>query len=1221
MLPTDTRPRLGFHGFYDWIDVATTPDGDGGATGGEETPGGEEPTPGIKHVLVQIRDLRYRFSPHFHPYIGELVRRLIERSVPGLQAADTEYRTLVRLSADASATLPGGAATTLASGDLLHLPNGTRVTLSGGDAAGTKVTFSDWQVLAVDDGAPITLAPDMAVTLFNKTQATRPDGTTVTLTQDAPATLPDAGARPVLYQDVFSRYGPSDLVQSPYPVNDLDFTSGGAYAVYNWELFYHAPLNIAMHLSQNQRFEEAQWWFHYIFDPTDDSEGPTPERFWKVKPFQQTDVRMIEEILVNLATGENAALKAETVDSIAAWKDNPFRPHAVARYRQSAYMLKAVMAYLDNLIAWGDTLFRQDTIESINEATQLYVLAANILGPRPQAVPKKGSVRPRTYANLKADLQELGSVLVDLEAEIGFDVTPHPTATTDPDRASTLRGLGKALYFSVPRNDKLVGYWDTVADRLFKIHNSLNILGVFRQLPLFEPPIDPALLAKGAAAGLDVGAIVSGANQPLPLVRFQMLVQKAAEICQEVKSLGNNLLAAIEKEDNEALSILRARHERVILGLTESVRYAQWQEAIKAREGLQASMLSAVERFVYYGRLLGEQEADIIEQIPELDALDAVTLEKMKLRAKEPAVGLRRVGVDIAQDVNGVAGGRKLSTHEVAELELLAAARDSQATSSGLDMLSAYLGLIPQFDAVGEPLGVGAGTGFGGVQLSTLSRMMASAIRTEADELSYQAGHAAKIGSYARREQEWEFQSNVIAGEITQLYKQLRAAQIREYIAEREWRNHQQQIKHAEEIERFLTEEKNGKTTNQAFYAWMKREAKGLYGQCFQFAFDVAKKAERALQHELGNPDVSFLQFGYLAGKEGLLAGEKLYLDIKRMEMAYHDLNVREYELTKHASLLQVDPRALMELRATGRCKVSLPEELFDLDCPGHYFRRIRSVALSIPSVVGPYTSVNCTMTLLKSSIRKSAVTGDVYARDGAEDDRFSDYYGSLQSVVTSAAQNDSGLFGVNPGDERYQPFELSGAISDWQLELPADVRQFDYDTITDVILHIRYTAREGGALLRRDAVANLEDRIGKAQAVGSVRLLSVRHEFPTAWAKFKSARISPAAPAAELTLTLLKEHYPFWSQAKGRLAATKRADLFAKFVDPQDARDVKVSERADGSGTSVTLTKSPPLPDEFRAKALTGALRPEPIGKFTLFLDNNSVEDVWLAIAWGGAS
>ena len=229
---------------------------------------------------------------------------------------------------------------------------------------------------------------------------------------------------------------------------------------------------------------------------------------------------------------------------------------------------------------------------------------------------------------------------------------------------------------------------------------------------------------------------------------------------------------------------------------------------------------------------------------------------------------------------------------------------------------------------------------------------MGEASQTDADSKTYEAGKAAKIGGYARREQDWAFQSNLAAGEITQIFKQLRAAQIREAIAELELKNHRQQMKHAEEIERFLNEEgteKTGKKTNKAFYAWMKREVKGLYGQVFQFAFDIAKKAERALQHELGDPELSYLQFGYLAGKEGLLAGEKLYLDIKRMEMAYHELNQREYELTKHVSLLQVDPLALMQLRATGRCTVRLPESLFDMDGPGHYFRRIKTVAVSIP--------------------------------------------------------------------------------------------------------------------------------------------------------------------------------------------------------------------------------------------------------------------------------
>jgi hypothetical protein len=47
----------------------------------------------------------------------------------------------------------------------------------------------------------------------------------------------------------------------------LEFNAGGAFSLYNWELFFHVPLYIATLLSQNQQFEHAQRWLHYIFDP------------------------------------------------------------------------------------------------------------------------------------------------------------------------------------------------------------------------------------------------------------------------------------------------------------------------------------------------------------------------------------------------------------------------------------------------------------------------------------------------------------------------------------------------------------------------------------------------------------------------------------------------------------------------------------------------------------------------------------------------------------------------------------------------------------------------------------------------------------------------------------------------------------------------------------------------------------------------------------------
>ena len=54
--------------------------------------------------------------------------------------------------------------------------------------------------------------------------------------------------------------------------------------------------------------------------------------------------------------------------------------------RVQPYMMAVVMAYLDNLIAWADDLFRRDTMKSISEASQLYVLAAEILGDRPREI-------------------------------------------------------------------------------------------------------------------------------------------------------------------------------------------------------------------------------------------------------------------------------------------------------------------------------------------------------------------------------------------------------------------------------------------------------------------------------------------------------------------------------------------------------------------------------------------------------------------------------------------------------------------------------------------------------------------------------------------------------------------------------------------------------------------------------------------------------------------
>lgn len=1070
--------------------------------------------------LKKVRLLKYRFHTHYHPYVTELVNRLIAGSVRGLQEADTA-------------------------------------------------------------------SPPWLAELFT----------------------PD-------------RYDPSSLLvvddeRHGHPVADLDFSPGGGYSVYNWELFYHVPVTVAIHLSRNERFADAQRWLHYVFDPTDDSDHPTPDRYWKVRPFREGNPTLIEKVLLNLSTGADPKLWEETVDAIGKWKDTPFRPHAVARYRHTAYMLKAVMAYLDNLITWGDALFRQDSGESINEATQLYVLAANLLGPRPQEVPSKGTQAAETYASLRSRLDEFSNALTAVEADLPFDTHDHVPEATDGGPVGALDSVANSLYFCVPRNDRLLRYWDTVADRLFKIRNSLDIRGVFRRLPLFDPPIDPALLAKAAAAGLDVGAVVAGHGQPLPLVRFGLLVAKAAELCQEVKSLGGQLLAAIEKQDAEALAILRARHETVMLELGESVRYGQWQEAVKSREALEKSFQGAVARYTYYERLLGTSDGEI--SVPPLDQLDGDGLARLRFSQREPDLAHRRIDVDIATPAVVNADGRKISSYEAKELDLLWGGQLSQDIAAALDAIGAVVGFVPQIEASAKPWGIGAGISIGGIHLKQILDAGSAVARGVAGRLTFEANQAAKLGSYQRREQDWTFQRNVVASEITQIYRQWRAAQIREALTEREWRNHQQQIRHAEEVQEFLTDPKKGKTSNVELYSWLRREVRGLYGQCFQFAFDVAKQAERALQHEVGDPGQSFLRYGYQAGREGLLAGERLHLDVRRMEMAYHEQNRREYELTTHVSLRQSNPVALLALRATGACEFAVPEELLDLiGCPGHYFRRLKSVALSIPSVVGPYTGVNATLTLQRSRVRVSPALRDgQYAATGDGDDRFSDHFGGTQSVVASSGNQDSGLFEVNLRDERYLPFEGSGAISWWRLELPTELPQFDHDSISDAVLHLRYTAREGGAPLRAAAQDHLRQLVSGATAVGSVRLLSIRHEFPTAWARFTAAELDEQNPEAPLTVTLREEHYPYWARAVAPIGL-HAVHLFAEPA-PGTKPTVTVSTAAPGQPGRIT---SPLATDATLGGLRVGELADDPLppalGELILHLDDNSMADLWLALSWG---
>ena len=876
-----------------------------------------------------------------------------------------------------------------------------------------------------------------------------------------------------------------------YPKEVMDFSPDGAYSPYNWELFFHAPLLIANSLSKNQRFDEARDWYHFIFNPIGVESavpgGSVMSKYWITKPFFETTdpqyvQQRIDNILLMLAgdtsvPGFSAQAKKDLEDQVLDWRTNPFEPHRIANYRTVAYQKTVVMKYLDNLIGWGDNLFRQDSMESINESTQLYVLAAEILGPRPRKIPPQTKPPVESFNELEKEFDKFSNALVEVENLIpllpgngpdGADPAPLPM-----------------LYFCIPQNDKMLGYWDTVADRLYKIRHCMNIEGVVRQLALFEPPIDPGALVKAVAGGVDISAALADLNAPLPLYRFNVLLQKANEVCNDVKALGGALLAALEKKDAEALGLLRQSQEIRLLDAVKTVREKQIEESKENLEGVKKNKELITIRRDYY------------QNIENINASEQLHQDKL-----EQAL--------IAQQI-----------------------------SQAINIAASVAHIVPSFDLGISGFGGSpkAGVMFGGPNVGSGLQAAAGGFNVWANVENYNANKASINASHERRWDDWKFQERLANKELEQIEHSIASAELRMTITEKELDNHVIQIENAKATDAFM----RSKYTNQELYQWQVGQISGVYFQSYRLAFDLAKRAERCFRFELGLRDSSYINFGYWDSlKKGLLSGEKLQYDLRRLETAYLEQNRREFELTKHVSLVLLDPVALVKLRETGRCFFRLPEEIFDLDYPGHYFRRIKSMSITLPCVSGPYTTISCTLRLLKNSIRINTANGDNgYPRNvddqgfPTDDNRFVENNIPVKAIAGSNGQNDSGVFELSFRDERYLPFEGAGAVSEWALELFNDVdpdfgkplRQIDYGTISDAVLHVKYTAREDAGPFKSGAVTHLRDYFSQIGSANSVRMFNLRQEFPSEWNRF----LNPSNPASGniFELSLLSSLFP----------------------------------------------------------------------------------------------
>lgn len=840
----------------------------------------------------------------------------------------------------------------------------------------------------------------------------------------------------------YEQYGPSALASFPNS-NSMDFS--GAFGGYFWELFYHIPMYLAQSLQVGQQFRVAEDWYKTVFNPT------------------LTDDQLADVAALRAAAGEEPVLPTQNYllfrpfaspdyqsqydvlvnepNQVLLYEYDPFDPNAIAALRPSAYKKATVMQYISNLIAYGDYLFTEDSWESINSATMYYVTAENLLG-KPAEVSVATGRMDKSYSELRSASEGDAATqfIVDLEVE----VPPVSSAGSMEDAQQAAVEQRQSVlnaYFCIPSNTQLATYRKTVDDRLYKIRHGLNINGQTNNIPLFQPPIDPETAVQNSASG-GAMSVAPSVSPTIPYYRFDYLLSVAKNFTAQVTQLGNELLSALEKQDAEHLNILHETQANALLSLSTQLKQDQINQLYAQQASLQENLQAANIQLNTYNNWISASWNDM----------------------------------------------------ELMQFGFSADSLVYNSVAREMTYLGSPLYLIPNI----------FGTADGGENFGGSYEAVGKSFGELGGIMSQLAGQFAIAGSFERTNDEWGLQSNLAQSSINSINAQLQAMTYQIQTAEADYGINQTQIEQSNEVISFL----QTKFTNEQLYQWMSGQVSSMYFQAYNMAYKLAGMAQTAYQYEMSS-DTTFLNnAGWNNLYKGLLAGDALTQSLQQLEQAYMLGNSRSLEIEKTISLMELAPNELLKLKKTGNCNFSFIELMFDRDFPGHYNRKITSISVTIPAIVGPYQNIHATLTQTANTLlTKPNVDGVSYmlglSEAAPQSGVVRQNWNSNQAIAITTGNNDSGVFQLNFNDNRYLFFEGTGAISDWQFEMPKASNQLNFDSISDVIIQLKYTAYDGGSVFRK-SVLNLEkDGSPLLKQYTGTKYVSTAQLFSNAWHQF----------------------------------------------------------------------------------------------------------------------
>lgn len=998
----------------------------------------------------------------------------------------------------------------------------------------------------------------------------------------------------------------SNKIQDATKTGAVDFN--GPHGTYLREVYFHIPFLIANHLNSQGRFEDAQRWYHYIFDPTasetiqglpaglSDEERRRREldRNWRYREFRGLTLDSLRAQLTNEA-------------AIDLYKRDPFNPHAVARLRMSAYQKVIVMKYVDNLLDWGDDLFikafAQLNPEYLREATFRYVTAQDILGDRPAQLGDcgEGKLTPKVFPKIKDAIANDSEFLMEMES---FVVTRYRlgASTKVKDKLVVVNAGRAALATKVSYEGKAAGAAPATMIRPGKGH----IMKLVSAAPAAVKETASRITIADVAV-IDSGTKGNGKKKLTTAVNLYdhfvnpktkwvpgwgwSFVRQVSPIfcvpwndrmlrywnrvedrlyklrhCQDIDGTFRLLPLFAPEIDPGLLVGGKAAGLSLddILGATAGnlppYRFRYLVDKAK-------SFAATVQSFGV--ALLSALEKRDAEELAKLRNVHQKNLLAVTSEVKRNELKIAEEGIEILvrrQSAtqyrheyysNLITQGLLLSEHAQRAARWTAVGMDAGVLA--LDISAAIAGILPR---VGSPFAMV----YGGEEvhrgLSTAAQAMA-VIGKMAEMTATLAGLEA---GNQRREEGWKYQKKLAEHDLKVIEKEFAIAELRKAIATRSLELHDRAKEQHDEIMEFFA----AKFSNLGLYTHLSRTLQQLHREAYNNAFAMARLAEQAYRFERPGDTTIFVGGEWDASRSGLLAGERLLMALNKMDMRFIETNNRQAEINQSFSLAQISPQSIIDLKETGRCEFTIPEFYFDMFYPGQYRRRVRAVRLTIPCITGPYTNISAKLTLLKSHIRKEAMLGAA--------NLFEVPTTGTAAISTSTGQGDAGVFELSFRDEKYMPFEGAGAVSEWRLELPSHFRPFDYHSINDVLLNLSYTAEEDGVMRQQVESRNAAVEGALLHYLSNntlTRVFSLRQEFSNAY-----NRLVESAAGTAVTIEITDRHFPLFLQGRGLTVAKATMVLAVADRNPVGAFAMTVN------GTAINGFSNPTNPaapgDEF---------------------------------------